>query len=345
MRAIRMHRTGGPGVLRLDDVPKPKPGRGEFLVEVSFAGVNPVDAKIRKGQFTAFRPRIPATLGRDVSGIISAVGARSGGRFKVGDEVFGMLDYGRGAYAEYAVASRREIARRPAGVPEKAAGGIGVAALTAWQCLFDHGGLRRGQRVLIHGAAGGVGHFAVQFAKAKGAHVIATASAADARWVRRLGADEVIDFRAQRFEDHTNNIDLVIDLISGDTQQRSWCVLRPSGGRIVSTRSEPSKSEARRHKATGVRMVVKPNPKQLAQIARLIESRRVPVKVGKTFPLRNAADAHRLVENGHVRGKVVLDAAPGWADLQVSAVRRGALPAERLGALARGDLAGVPAIC
>jgi NADPH:quinone reductase-like Zn-dependent oxidoreductase len=335
-----MHRSGGPSVLRLDQVPQPRPRRGEVLVEVSFAGVNPVDTKIRKGEFKLFRPRPPATLGRDVSGIIAAVRAPANG-FKVGDEVFGMLDYDRGAYAEYAVASRREIAHRPPGVPEKAAGAIGVAALTAWQCLFDHGRLRRGQRVLIHGAAGGVGHFAVQFAKAKGAYVVATASAGDLRWVRRLGADEAIDYSAEKFEDHTNNIDLVVDLVSGDTQERSWCVLRP-GGRIVSTLSEPSKAEARRHRATGVRMVVRPNSRQLAEIARLIESGKVVVKIGKTFPLRSAADAHRLVETGHVRGKVVLDVAPGWADLQISAAQRGAIPAERLGALAPGDLVGVP---
>jgi NADPH:quinone reductase-like Zn-dependent oxidoreductase len=339
-----MHRTGGPSVLRVDNVPQPRPGRGEVLVEVSFAGVNPVDTKIRKGEFPMYRPRLPATLGRDVSGIIAAVGGRAGGGFKVGDDVFGMLDYDHGAYAEYAVASRKEIAVRPTGVPEKAAGGIGVAALTAWQCLFDHGRLRRGQRVLIHGAAGGVGHFAVQFAKAKGAYVVATASAADRRWVRKLGADEVIDFRAERFEDHTNNIDLVVDLVSGETQERSWCVLKPSGGRIVSTLSDPSKAEARKRRAKGIRMVVKPNHRQLVEIARLIEAGKVIVKVGKTFPLRSAAEAHRLVENGHVRGKVVLDLAPGWVDLQVSVARRGALPAERLGALAPEDLVGVPSL-
>jgi NADPH:quinone reductase-like Zn-dependent oxidoreductase len=332
MKAARIHRNGGPSVFKYEEVPHPEPRRGEFLIEVHYGSVNPVDAKIRKGKYEAFKAVMPATLGRDVSGVIRAVGGKTAtGRrpaFKVGDEVFGMLDYGRGAYAEYTLASAREIARRPQKVSEKDASTLGVAALTAWQGLFDHGRLKKGQRVLIHGAGGGVGHFAVQFAKVAGATVIATASRRDLGWVRKLGADEVIDFGKQKFEEHTGDIDLVLDLISGETQERSWSVLREKGGAIVSTLSEPSKTEARRHHARGMRMVVKVKQAQLEKIASLVADGRVKVSIGKVFPLRKAGDAQKYLETGHVRGKVLLEMAPRWFDLSARSSESTGTPSE-----------------
>jgi NADPH:quinone reductase-like Zn-dependent oxidoreductase len=318
MRAVRLHRFGGPSVLKIDDVPVPKPGRGEYLIEVHFAGVNPVDTKIRKGEFALYRPRLPAIIGRDVAGVVRARGARAnrGSRagFKVGARVFGMLDYERGAYAEYALASDREIAALPKGPSNKEAGVLGVAALTAWQGLFDHGRLRKGQRVLIHGASGGVGHFAVQFAKVHGATVVATASERDLAWVKDLGADQVIDFKSQRFEEQTGQIDLVFDLVGGETLKRSWSVLKDRGGAIVSTLAEPSAAEAAKRRARAVRMVVKPKARQLKAIAALVARGRVRVRIEKVFPLHKAANAHRYLESAHPRGKVVLDVLSGWAE-------------------------------
>lgn len=342
MRAERIHQTGGPSVFKYDDVPLPKPGRGEYLIEVHYAGVNPVDIKIRKGEFAAYKPKLPAILGRDISGVVRARGPRAArGGFKVGTSVFGMLDYERGAYAEFVLASDREIVAVPKHLSEKEAGSLGVAALTAWQGLFDHGRLKKGERVLIHGAAGGVGHFAVQFAKTCGATVVATASKRDAAWVKDLGADEVIDFKRQRFEEHTGQIDLVFDLVAGDTQKRSWSVLKARGGAIVSTLSEPSAAEASRRKARAVRMVVKPNAKQLKTIASLISRGRVRVAIDKVFSLQKVGDAHRHLETAHPRGKVVLDATPGWADLGRAAATEE--PAE-LAIMANEVLAGVPPI-
>ncbi|HZZ20050.1 MAG TPA: NADP-dependent oxidoreductase, partial [Opitutaceae bacterium] len=296
MKAARMHKTGGPGVFKYEEVPIPKARQGEFLVEVHSAGLNPVDTKIRQGKFKFFKAHLPATIGRDIAGVVRGIGGKGGkSAFKIGDQVFGMLDYDRGAYAEFAVASAREIARRPKNVSERDAGAIGVAALTAWQCLFDHGLLKKGQRVLIHGAAGGVGHFAVQFAKYAGATVIATASTRDLKWVKGLGADEVIDFEEQKFEEHTGNIDLVLDLISGETQDRSWQVLKESGGMLVSTLSEPSKVQAKRHQAKGMRMVVSANAAQLKKIAALIATGRVNVSIEKAFPLEKVTAAHQYL--------------------------------------------------
>jgi NADPH:quinone reductase-like Zn-dependent oxidoreductase len=250
MKAICMHRNGGPSVLKLEDAKEPLPAAGELLIEIHAASVNPVDTKIRQGKFKMFKAKLPAIIGRDIAGVVRSVGrlgARLGkGRLKEGDPVFGMLDYDRGAYAEYAVASPREVARIPANLRTLDAGSIGVAALTAWQGLFDHGRLRRGQRVLIHGAAGGVGHFAVQFAKVRGATVIATAGKRDLKWVASLGADQVIDFKNQRFEEETGDIDMVFDLIGGDTQKRSWKVLKDSGGALVSTLRNGCGSRSRR---------------------------------------------------------------------------------------------------
>lgn len=320
MQAARIHRTGGPSVLQFEDAPAPVPGPGEYLIEVRVAGVNPVDTKIRAGKFKLYQAKLPAILGRDIAGVVLAhgPGPRRSYLFKPGARVFGLLDYPRGAYARQTLASARELARTPPGLSDTQAGSLGVAALTAWQGLFDHGRLKRGQRVLIHGGAGGVGHFAVQFAKVRGATVIATARKADLKWVRSLGADDVIDYENDRFENRTGNIDLVFDLIAGETLDRSWQTLKEKGGVIVSTLTEPDAAEAKRHRARGVRMVVKANSKQMKTIAELIVEGRVRVCIGEILPLAHAAQAHRLIENSHLRGKLVLQTSARARDQRLN---------------------------
>jgi NADPH:quinone reductase-like Zn-dependent oxidoreductase len=306
IEAVVIHRFGGPSVLQVEEIALPIPGHGEFLIEVDAASVNPVDHKIRTGKYKMFRPKLPAIIGRDLAGTVRAVGTGTK-EFKIGDAVFGMLDYSRGAYAHYTVATARELARRPDKLSVNDAGALGVTALTAWQGLFDHGHLKRGERVLIHGAAGGVGHLAVQFAKWRGAYVIGTAGGHDLDWVKNLGADRVIDYKNELFENEVGNVDLVYDLIAGETLERSWQVLKEQGGRIVSTLDYPAAAQmARHHHARWDHMVVVVKNKQLAQIARLIMEKKVRMKIAKIFPLGKIQAAHRLVENGHVRGKVLL---------------------------------------
>ncbi len=308
MKAMIVRRFGGPHVMHEEFIDRPSPRTGQVLVEVRAASVNPVDTKIRSGQFKAALPELPAILGRDVSGVV--VAAPGNRRFRVGDAVFGMLGYDRGAYGEYAIAKGTELTHRPGKVPDAEASTLGVAALTAWQGLFDHGKLQKGERVLIHGGAGGVGHFAVQFAKLKGATVIVTAGARDHAWLMRLGADQVIDYQQEKFEELAGSIDLVFDLIAGETQERSWQTLKDRGGRMVSTLTVPSPAEAKRHRARAVRMMARIDADQMAEIAKLVASGKVKAHVGRKFPLGKAVKAHQLLETGHVRGKVVLTVPP-----------------------------------
>jgi NADPH:quinone reductase-like Zn-dependent oxidoreductase len=304
MKAVRIHSFGGPEVLRLEDVPKPRPANDEVLIKVRAAGVNPIDYKLRSGEFKPVGMQMPMTLGRDVSGTVEDVGSNVAG-VSVGDDVIAMLDSEHGGYAEYTTAKANGIAAKPGSLDHLHAAAVPLAATTAWQGLFDHGKLKAGERVLIHGAAGGVGHFAVQFAKDRGAYVIATARAEDRDVLRRLGADEIIDYRSERFEDQVREIDLVFDLVAGETQQRSWKVLK-DGGRIVSTLQPPSRDEAARRHAKGEAFMVEPNRDELAQISRLIENGKVSVLVQEVLPLTDVVRAHERLEHEHVRGKVVL---------------------------------------
>src|SRR3954471_7091696 len=283
MKAVRIHSFGGPEVLTIDELPVPEPGEGEVLIKVQAGSVNPVDYKIRSGEFKPDGVQPPLTLGRDVSGVVEAVGRGVRG-VKAGDEVYAMLDRGHGGYAEYALAKADGVAAKPKAIDHLHAAGVPLAATTAWQGLFDHGKLKAGERVLIHGAGGGVGHFAVQFAKDRGAHVIATASAEDHALLRQLGADEVIDYKKERFEDRARDIDLVFDLIAGETQQRSWSVLK-DGGRIISTLQPPSRAEAEKHHARGEVFMATPNRDELMEIGRLIDQGKVSVSVQQILPL------------------------------------------------------------
>lgn len=305
MRVIRIAQFGGPEELREEIVPIPAPGEGELLVKVAAAGVNPVDYKIRAGKYPAVKQdKLPYVLGRDVSGTVVGLGA-SVARFAKGDSLFAMPGIERGGYAEYVLVKEFEAARKPTSLDAVAAGAVPLAGLTAWQGLFLHGKLEEGQRVLIHGGSGGVGHFAIQFAKSKRAHVATTVSGQHIDFVRQLGADQVIDYRTERFENVIDEVDVVFDLVGGETQERSWEVLRP-GGILVSTLTQPSQQKAAAHGARGLRYTVTESGADLASIGALIDSGQVKPVITKTYRLKEAAAAQTFLEHEHPPGKVVL---------------------------------------
>lgn len=309
MKAVRIHEYGGPEVLKYEEAPRPNAGPGEVLVRIRAAGVNPVDWKVREGQRReVFAYRMPFVPGWDVSGVVETTGPNVSFLAK-GDEVYGHPSVVRnGAYAEFAVVPEAELAIKPRSVDHVHAASVPIAALTAWQGLFDVGGLRTDQKVLIHGAAGGVGSFAVQLARWKGAFITATASSRNQEFLRNLGADLTIDYEKTRFDRLVCDIDVVFDTVGGDTLKRSWKVLK-KGGILVSTVEEPSAEEAA---ARGVRAAVvatQANPAQLAEIAKLVDAGMVRPIVEAVFPLNEARHAQELSQSGHARGKIVLKVA------------------------------------
>jgi len=306
MQAVRFHSYGAPEVLVLEEVPRPQAGTGEVLIRVHAAGVNPIDWKVRAGHVKEWlQHRLPLIPGWDVSGVVEAVGPGVTA-FKTGDAVFCMLDFlHNGAYAEYVAARTRDLARRPRSIDHVQAAAVPLAALTAWQSLFEVAGLAPWHTVLIHAAAGGVGHFAVQFAKWKGAKVIGTASAGNKVFLLELGADAVIDYQTTRFEEVASEVDVVLDPIGGDTQGRSWQVLK-QGGILVATLGVSSQEIARQHGVRGEGVGVHPDSGQLTQIAALIDAGDLKPAVTTVLPLAEAARAHELSQTGHVRGKIVL---------------------------------------
>lgn len=306
MKAVRIHEFGGPETLRVEDLPMPEPGPGEVRIRVMAASVNPVDYKMRNGGYLP-PEALPLTLGRDVAGAIDAVGEGVRG-LHTGDAVFAMLDRDHGGYTEFVVQQADNCARKPVRLDWIQAAAVPLAGLTAWQGLFDKGGLQNGQRVLIHGAAGGVGHLAVQFARARGASVIATCSGQDVEFVKSLGATEVIDYHTHRFEDEVWDVDFVYDLVAGDTQDRSWTVLK-DGGVMVSTLKQPDAAKAAAKHARALHYMAQPNGRQLAEIGRLIDEGRVTPQIARVFPLAAAAEAETALEREHIRGKIVLDVA------------------------------------
>jgi NADPH:quinone reductase-like Zn-dependent oxidoreductase len=244
-------------------------------------------------------------LGRDVSGVAEACGTAIAG-FQKGDEIYAMLGIDRGAYAEYVIVKANEAVPKPGSIDHLAAAGVPLAGLTAWQGLFKFGGLKAGQRVLIHAGAGGVGHFAIQFAKARGAHVITTVSEKHIEFVREIGADDVIDYKKQKFEDVVRGVDLVLDLIAGDTRERSWPALK-KGGILVSTMMEPFREKAREFGAE--RVTVQENGEDLREIGSLIDAGKVTPKISRVFDFHEVSAAQEYVEKGNTEGKVVLKVA------------------------------------
>jgi NADPH:quinone reductase-like Zn-dependent oxidoreductase len=309
MKAVRIHQYGGPEVLKYEDAPRPEPANGEILVRVHGAGVNPVDWKIRAGLGKVFRDYpMPLILGWDFSGVVEQAGAGVT-EWKKGDEVYARPDIGRdGAYAEFIAVKASEVGRKPKTLDHAHSAAIPLAALTAWQALFDAAALEAGQRVLIHAAAGGVGTFAVQLAKWKGAYVIGTASAGNHEFLRGLGADELIDYQANRFEDVVRDVDVVLDSMAGETRQRSWQVLK-KGGILVSILGPPSAEEAAAHGVRQAGVFVQPNQSQLGELAALVDAGKLKPIVEAVLPLSEAARAHEMNATLHTRGKIVLKVA------------------------------------
>ncbi|MEV6427055.1 NADP-dependent oxidoreductase [Nocardia sp. NPDC051463] len=308
MRAINQHVLGGPEVLIEAQLPRPVPGPGEILVRVRAAGLNPTDWRHRAvpGLFLAEPPFV---LGWDVSGDVVATGIGVT-LFAPGDEVFGMLPYpyGHGALAEYTTGPARAFARKPAALDHIRAAAIPLAALTAWQALVDTAGLTAGQRVLIHAAAGGVGHFAVQIAKARGAYVIGTASAANHEFLRTLGVDEAIDYRTTDFAAAARAVDVVLDSIDDENSLRSLHTLRP-GGLLISLRAfgpTDLAAEADKLGVRAVRMLVEDDHAGMSALAQLAETGALRPTIAGTFPLADAAEAHALGDTGRTVGKLVL---------------------------------------
>jgi NADPH:quinone reductase-like Zn-dependent oxidoreductase len=306
MKANRIHQFGPPDVIVFEDVDRPVPGEGEVLVRVKASGVGPWDGWIREGKSVLPQP-LPLTLGSDLSGVIEEVGIGVDD-FKVGDEVFGVANPRfTNANAEYAVVSARMIARKPKGITDVEAASLPVVAVTAWQMLFDHGGIQSGQTVLILGAAGSVGSYAVQLARSAGARIVATASSKDADYVRSLGAERVIDYRMEFPSRDVGPIDLVLDGVGGEAQTKALALLR-RGGRLVSIVSEPDQSEAQRSGVKATFMLVDVTSTALRSISELIEVGKLKTEVGTVLPLSELRQAHEMLEGTRpkVRGKIVL---------------------------------------
>lgn len=330
MKAILADKYGGPEVLELDDVDVPGLGPNGVLVRVHASSVNPIDWKLRKGLLAPlFKLRFPVIWGCDCSGVVAEVG-RAVTLFKPGDEVYGFknrkaAETWRGTYCEYAVLPENTLARKPAGLSHEEAASIPLAAATAWQALSNQGKLKPGSRVLIHAGAGGVGHFAIQIAKAFGATVAATASTRNLDFLRRLGADVPIDYTSEKFEEKISGYDIVLDGVGKPVWAGSLKVLRFGGRLITLAASIPEEPSGKlrffstalfgvgggmaRAALTGKRLMmtsVKPRGGDLEKITALIDAGKVRPVIERVFPLEEVAEAHRLSETGHVRGKVVI---------------------------------------
>jgi NADPH:quinone reductase-like Zn-dependent oxidoreductase len=308
-KACRVRCFGTPEVIVLEDVDPPAPGEGEVLVRVKAAGVGPWDAWIRAGKSALPQP-LPLTLGSDLSGVVEAVGPGVTS-FAVGDHVFGVTNPRfTGAYADYAIASARMIAHKPASLTDIDAASVPVVAVTAWQALFELAQLARGQTVLVHGAAGNVGAYAVQLARWAGLRVVATAADKDHALVRSLGAETVLDYQATRFEDIVRDVDAVIDLVGGDVQARSFAVLK-RGGTLISAVSPPDQSLAAQYGVKAAFFLVDVTTERLGRIATMIETGALATSVGAVLPLAAARVAHEMLEGRRPRprGKIVLRVA------------------------------------
>lgn len=309
--AARVHQFGGPESIVIEEIATPSPSHGEVLVRVDAAGVGPWDGWIRSGNSAVPQP-LPLTLGSDLSGTVAAVGPGVS-HVKIGDVIFGVTNKRfTDAHAHYAIAQANMIALKPHALSAIEAASIPVIAVTAWQALFDHGHLKSGQTVLIHGGAGGVGAYAIQFAKKAGVRVIATASAKDAAYVRKLGADAVVDYNSERFEDTAKEVDVVLDLVGGETQARSFSTLK-KGGVLVSAVSPPDQKVAGENNVTALFFLVDVSSNALSAIAKLIDEGGITTNVGPVFQLSDAKDIHEILDGKRPRpgGKIVIAMAPG----------------------------------
>lgn len=302
-RALRIHAYGGADTLKIDNIAMPTAASGQVIVRVKAAGINAIDWKIRDGWLqNDFPLPLPATLGVELAGEVVETGEDASG-LVIGDRVMGPV-IGLGAYTDFAMVASSTLVRIPASLNDERAAAIPVAALTAWQALFEAGELKRGETVLIHGAAGGVGSFAVQFARRAGARVIATAQGINAGYLRGLGADEVIDYRTSSFWNRSTDIDLVLDLVGGSALAESWQVLAGTG-RIVSTAAPDIAAQTPSGKR-GIWFQMRPDAAQLAEIVDMVDQGAVKVEVSEVAALSNAAAAIERNKTGHGPGKAVI---------------------------------------
>jgi NADPH:quinone reductase-like Zn-dependent oxidoreductase len=308
MKAVRIHDYGSSDELVEDRVPRPVPGLGQVLVKIRAAGVNPVDTEIRQGEMQSFWSfDLPLILGTDVAGVIESLGGNKVRGLKVGDEIYGDVDMSvSGGYAEYGIAHLDQIAKKPKSLSFEEAAALPVITQTALQGLRDYAGLKKGQRILIHGGAGGVGSFAIQFAKLMGAYAITTASKRDFKFVQELGVDEVWDYHEDAFDVQIQEpVDVVFDLIGGDTRAKSWKILK-KGGTLVATTDQPSEKLAKKARVRAVMMEMESRREDLEKIARLFDSGKIHLRLAKVLPLRQAKQAHELLAQHKVHGKLVL---------------------------------------
>jgi NADPH:quinone reductase-like Zn-dependent oxidoreductase len=306
MKAIVVHQNGGPEVLKYEDAPRPQPKDDEILIRVMAAAVNPVDVAIRAGRFGGHGfPFIP---GMDVAGVVERAGGKVT-RFKKGDAVYAYLSFEeQGAYAEFVVTKENHAALKPISIDFEHAAAVPLAATTAWQALVDKAGLKADQTVLIHGGSGGVGTFAVQIAKARGAKVIATASTANQGVLKEIGADQPIDYATIKFEDVVKDVDVVLNGVRGDSLARSYGVVK-KGGIIVSITGPPDSTELEKHGIRGTSFSAHPDANVLEELAKLIDSKRITPIVSAEMPLAEVAKAHEQIATQHTRGKIVLKVA------------------------------------
>ena len=308
MKAIVVHQSGGTEMLKYENAPRPEPKEDEILIRTMAAGVNPVDAYIRSGRYGGgSHPYIP---GMDVAGVVEKVGAKIT-KFKAGDPVYAYLSFReQSGYAEFTIAKENETAIKPKNISFEQAAAVPLAATTAWQALIDAAGLKAGQTVLIHGGSGGVGHFAIQIAKARGAKVIATASTANQDLLKQLGVDQPIDYTKTKFEDVVKDVDVVLEATRSDSMARSYGVVK-KGGFVVSITGSPDQAQLEQHGLRGDAISAHPDAHVLEELTKLIEARKLTPIVSQTFPLAEASKAHQQIETRHTRGKIVLKVDEG----------------------------------
>ncbi|MEH1095498.1 NADP-dependent oxidoreductase [Micromonospora sp. CPCC 205739] len=312
MHAVRAHARGGPEQLVYEEVPRPEPGPGEVLVAVKAASMTPHEltwpATWTHSMDGSGPERTPIIPSHEFSGVVAASGAGVESLTE-GEAVYGLIPFTRdGAAAEYVVLPADVVAAKPATVDHDHAAALPLAALSAWQALVDHADLQAGQHVLVQGGAGGVGSYVVQLAAGLGAHVSATAAAADLEFVKDLGAEQAIDYAQDRFEDHVRDVDIVVDLVGGSTQSRSWSVLKP-GGIMVTLSTPPDQEEAARHGVRGVFFVVEPDRDALRSIAELVDNGRLRPVLDRVLPLTETRSGYEALETGKRRGKIVIHVA------------------------------------
>ena len=309
MKAVVIHAYGGPEVLKLEDVPRPEPKDDEILIRVVAASVNPVDVAIRKGYLAELiGDKLPLIPGMDAAGVVEKTGAKIS-KFKAGDSVYAFFTLAsEGGYAQFVVAKESEAAPKPKVLTYAQAAAVPAAASTAWQVLVDTAKLSAGQTVLIHGGSGGVGHFAIQIAKARGAKVIATASTANQDFLKQMGADQTVDYTKAKFEDVAKDVDVVLDTVGEDTLKRSYGVLK-KGGIIVSIVGEPDQAALDAYGIRGVTFRSTPKASVLEELTRLIDAKKTTPIVSQVLPLAEVAKAQGQIATHHTRGKIVLQVA------------------------------------